>query len=110
MVDPRHGSLAVSTRRSGARMQVGAHEAKPVFAGDGAERGDVELLGRAHLAAERKLRAAQQIAVALAEGVVHLDDDGGERGVVAMAVPEADRLEGVAENRSEEHTSELQSL
>jgi hypothetical protein len=36
--------------------------------------------------------------VAFAEGVVHLDDDGAQRAVGAVAVPEAHRLEGVAQH------------
>ena len=86
VVDARHGALGR------------AHEAEAVAALHVAERRDVEDLARAQLAPEAELRAGKQVAVALAEGVVDLDDDGRQRAVGAVAVPEADRLEDVAEH------------
>src|SRR5450755_1790219 len=79
-------------------MHVGAHESEAVASRYLAERRDVELLGSAHLAAEPQLGAAQEIAVTFAESVVDLDHDRGQRCVAAVAVPEAHRLEGEAEN------------
>ena len=43
-------------------------------------------------------RAVQQVAVALAKGVVDFHDDGAQLLVGVVAVPEAHRLEGVAEH------------
>ena len=40
----------------------------------------------------------QQVAVALAKGVVDLDHDGAQAAVLPVAIPEADRLEGVAQH------------
>ena len=79
-------------------------EAEAVSAGDRAERRDVEDLRRREFlaGADRPLVAMrEQIAVALAERVVDLADDRTQRSVPAMAEPEADRLERVAQHARE---------
>ena len=43
-------------------------------------------------------RLGQDIAMALAKGVVHLHHDGGQCVVAAVAVPKTDGLEGIAPN------------
>ena len=76
----------------------GAHEAEPVLPLDLAKRRHVEHLVRRQLAAKADLRAGQQVNMAAAKGVVDLDHDGGQAVVGPVAIPEADRLEGITQH------------
>ena len=91
----RSGRLRSAGQR---RLQVGAHEAEAVAAGHIAKRRHMEHLGSMQLLAEGQPRPAQQIAMAFAEGVVDFHHDGRQGVVRAVAIPEADWLEGVAQH------------
>jgi hypothetical protein len=45
-----------------------------------------------------KLRLVQQVAMAFAKSVVHLHHNGAQRAILSVAIPEADGLEGVAQD------------
>ena len=93
-VDPREDLLA----RLGERVLVRGVEPE--------ERRHVQVL----LVLVGEVAAAQELEVALAEGVVQLRDHAGERAVAAVAPVEADRVEDEpehAELRQHEHPLDL---
>ena len=74
---------------------AGRRHRHPVAAVDGQKRRDVELLAGLGAAALARL---EQVAVALAVGVVHLGDDAAQLAVGAVAVVHRQRVEHVAEH------------
>ena len=73
-----------------------AHEAEAVAPLHATERRHMEHLLRLQFLAKAQRLARQQVAVAFTKGVVHLGQDGVERAVLAVAVPEAHGFEGDA--------------
>ena len=94
------GIVVVDAGQLHAALQVKA-EAVATF--DFVEGRNVEQLGCRHfLAIAQGLAVAmQQIAVRAAEGVVDLGQDGDQRPAAVVAIPEADRIEDVAEHARE---------
>ena len=86
VVDAHHSAIAPGREQ----------EPEAVAALDPAERRHVEGLPGLQFAAPR--RVVQHVAMTFTESVVHLHDDRAQRAVDAVAVPEAHRLEGVAEH------------
>ncbi len=77
---------------------AGHQESEAVAALHRAERRHMEHLVGLQRRAPLQARPGEQIAVALAEGVVHLGHDGGQRAVCTMGVPETHRVEHQAQH------------